>query len=349
MTVVQKKAQTVRLLLLDRLLRIHTLGVKELSLAFGISEASVKRDIAQLRALAGKDAIEYVKDRGYRYAGARREAPCGEPTPSETQNESEWLSSRGLHAVVRAFNEFDELARDDETRFRADFRAVAGYLERILKRVSGERSPTQVFSVMPELCRSVIDAAIFDTVEEAVVRECCLNISYFSHARSTQTSRTVTPLSLMHNRERWYLLAYCHAAKDFRIFALDCVLSAELEPGFEVVKVDKEKAGKILANRLSTFAGESDKICRLRFSSVAARYVGNYRWHQRQTVELLPGGELVVSFPYTQSPELEGMILRWGAECEALEPAELRLSLARRLNQTLSQYAPEARIAKEEH
>ena len=346
-SVVQKKAQTVRLLLLDRLLRTRTLGVKDLALAFGISEASVKRDIAQLRALAGKERIEYVKDRGYRYAGARRVA-CEPDVEAAAPEAGEWLSSRGLHAVVRAHNEFDELARDDTTRYREDFRAVATYLARILKRVAGTREAAEVFSVMPDLCRSVIDDAIFGTVEEAVVTECCLALTYFSNARSTQTRRTVTPISLMHNRERWYLLAYCHAAKDFRIFALDCVLAAELAPGFETAKVDRRKAGRVMANRLSTFAGESDQCCRLQFTSVAARYVGNYRWHQRQTVELLAGGELIVSFPYTVGPELEGMILRWGAECVVLEPPELRKSLARRLQQTLSHYAPEARDAKEE-
>jgi predicted DNA-binding transcriptional regulator YafY len=69
--------------------------------------------------------------------------------------------------------------------------------------------------------------------------------------------------------------------------------------------------------------GEVHRV-RLRFTGEAVKYVRERAWHASQVAEPLPDGSLVVSLELGHLREVERWALSWGADCEVLEPAELR-------------------------
>ena len=79
---------------------------------------------------------------------------------------------------------------------------------------------------------------------------------------------------------------------------------------------------------------------RLRFSGDVARQVTEARWHPSQRIEQLPGGGVEVRFVVASTLELIPWILGWGADCEVVEPADLRERVARELASAARRYGP---------
>jgi predicted DNA-binding transcriptional regulator YafY len=63
---------------------------------------------------------------------------------------------------------------------------------------------------------------------------------------------------------------------------------------------------------------------RLRFSPVAARWVREKTWHATQTLQDHPDGGLTLTFSVNHLAEVKRWALSFGADCQVLEPEELR-------------------------
>jgi proteasome accessory factor C len=79
-----------------------------------------------------------------------------------------------------------------------------------------------------------VPAAVVDAVQEALAGQRRLALRYYSFGRDTWTDREVDPYRLYSARGEWYLAAYCHEARDERLFRLDRVERATvLDETFE--------------------------------------------------------------------------------------------------------------------
>jgi predicted DNA-binding transcriptional regulator YafY len=84
--------------------------------------------------------------------------------------------------------------------------------------------------------------------------------------------------------------------------------------------------------------GESHRV-RLRFTGEAAKYVAERTWHPSQVLERPRNGEVVVGFELGHLREVEKWALSWGADCEVLEPDELRDRVVRAVTSAAARYA----------
>jgi len=62
------------------------------------------------------------------------------------------------------------------------------------------------------------------------------------------------------------------------------------------------------------------------------------RWHSKQRSETLADGSYMLEIPYSDDWELLGDLLRFGADVEVLEPAELRGKVMRALHEEVDRY-----------
>jgi predicted DNA-binding transcriptional regulator YafY len=84
-----------------------------------------------------------------------------------------------------------------------------------------------------------------------------------------------------------------------------------------------------LSASMAVFRGDGARFeVRLRFTGAAARFAPERFWHRNQKVETAKNGDVVVNFEVTHLREAERLVLSWAPDCEALEPAELRDSVA---------------------
>ncbi len=131
--------------------------------------------------------------------------------------------------------------------------------------------------------------------------------------------------------------AWCHLRGALRSFAVERIAAPRplRERARDVSEAELDAA---LASSYGIFAGAPTDLARLRFSSFAARWVVDEKWHPRQSTTLAPDGSVEVSFPIGRREELVQDVLRWGADVEVLAPADLRREVAARLAAALRVY-----------
>ena len=176
----------------------------------------------------------------------------------------------------------------------------------------------------------------FQTIGRATLRRRRLTIRYYTRSRDESTTRTVSPQRLLHYRENWYLLAWCHKVDGLRLFALDSIRHAE-PCGQPSRRVAKDRLDQMMGSGFGIFGGKARYRAHLRFSPKAARWIIDEVWHPRQKVSW-DGDHLILEVPYAQSRELAMEILRQGPDVEVLGPDSLRIEVRSLLEQTLAHY-----------
>ncbi|MDJ0739450.1 MAG: WYL domain-containing protein [Gammaproteobacteria bacterium] len=179
-------------------------------------------------------------------------------------------------------------------------------------------------------------SAWFEVIARATVRRHRLAIRYFTRSRNRRGERTVSPQRLLHYRENWYLLAWCHTARDLRLFALDAIEDAS-RLCQTARRVSDARLQRAIGDGFGIFGGRAVRRARLRFTPEAARWIRDETWHPRQR-QHWDGERLILEVPYAQSRELIMEILRHGSDVEVLAPAELRREVMQCLRAALAGY-----------
>lgn len=177
----------------------------------------------------------------------------------------------------------------------------------------------------------------FGHVTAALVQEVRLRIHYYSRSTDKEKERDISPLRLVHYRNTWYLLAWCHHAQDLRTFALDAIRSARVlsKPAH---LIDEAELNALFLEGFGIFLLRSTRTATLRFAPRVARWVKMQRWHHQQQFEHDDSGHLLLTLPYSDDTELIMEILRHGPEVEVLDPPELRNKVAATLEQAAQRY-----------
>lgn len=185
----------------------------------------------------------------------------------------------------------------------------------------------------------------FERIAKALLERRRLRIHYQSRgeaeARPTLASRDISPQRLTWYRNNWYLESWCHQAGALRQFALDRIANPEtLDNPAKEVPADALDAH--FASAFGIFAGAPDATAVLCFSPHRARWVAEEIWHPDQDHCWLPDGRYQLTLPYRREhpEELIMDILKYGPDCEVVEPLDLRAAVIERLRATLHGYRP---------
>lgn len=181
-----------------------------------------------------------------------------------------------------------------------------------------------------------MDSSEFGVVAEAVLPGRMLEFDYHGRARDAKSHRRVHPQRLIHYRNNWYLAAHCETADDFRLFSLDRIRGATLLER-EARRFSDDQLDRWLNASYGIFTGVAGQWAHLRFTSGAARWVAEERWHSDQ-VGCWEGGVYELQVPYAEPTELIMEVLRWGSDAEVVGPPDLRAEVGRRLLQAADKY-----------
>lgn len=315
----------------ERIYRLHHLlgGRRPVPLArlmenLHASRATVVRDIAYLRDFFRAPAIYDRERNGYIY-------DPDEPTfelPGLFFNESELFALLAAEQMLEAVQPGILAPKLGPLKARIrQLLAESGHdadivAERVLvRRFAPRRS----------------DPELFGTVAEAVLAGRQLDITYHGRGRDTVTDRRVHCARLLHYRANWYLLAWCERAEGLRLFALERIRQAEGAGDVARLRASARELDRYVSASFGIFSGEAKHWARIRFSPETARWVAEEIWHPDQLGQWVRGlYELQV--PYSDPRELLMEVLKYGADAEVMEPAELRAETRRRLQRALEAY-----------
>jgi predicted DNA-binding transcriptional regulator YafY len=313
-----------RIVRLHRLLKHNRTGVslERLMTEIEASRATVYRDIAFLRDALGAPIETDADSHRFKYA------PDGEQV---FELPGLWLSPDEVYALLVARQ---ALSAQSEGALAE----ALGDLGPRLKGLVGDRvDHLGRIRVLRQASRK-LDDATFRTVTGAVLERRRLSFSYRARSTGEGSVRNTSPQRLTHYRDNWYLDAWDHDRRGLRSFALDRVSAARMldasADDFPEAELDAH-----FASSYGIFSGPARAWATIRFSSHAARWVADERWHSQQKGRFLSDGRFELQLPFGNARELLMDVLRYGPDAEVLAPVSLREEMKQLLTLALTGYA----------
>jgi predicted DNA-binding transcriptional regulator YafY len=182
-----------------------------------------------------------------------------------------------------------------------------------------------------------ISGKLFTDINKACDAHKQVEFTYFAASKGETTSRQVDPQILLHDRGAWYLVAYCHARKALRMFALHRmrdykILDATFEP------MTRDVINKWMDAAFQLEHGEREHNVTVQFAPHAARYIRERVWHPQQILKDSADGSCTLSFPASSLEEVLRWLGQYGSDALVVEPEELRVMLKESLKATLAKY-----------
>lgn len=273
------------------------------------SRATVVRDLRYLRDFFGAPVTYEREANGYRY-DLRAEA---------FELPGFWLNESELYALLASARLLEQVQPGILTPY------LGPLLARVRDILSRAGHPAEAVvsrvRIVPAARRRTHPER-FAAVAQAVLEPRPLDLEYHGRTRGDATRRRVHPQCLLHYRDNWYLLAWCEAARELRVFSLDRIRHARpAAPPF--APVPEADLDAYLDASFGIFSGAPTARAVLRFSAERARWVADEVWHPEQCGRWVDGAyELTV--PFSDPRELLLDILKYGPDVEVLEPEDLR-------------------------
>jgi predicted DNA-binding transcriptional regulator YafY len=315
---------------LDRIQQLHRLLVghkrpvplKKIAARLECSERTAHRLIEDLQ-LYFDAPVEYSREQNGWYYDA---------TAGKFELPGLWLTSDELQSLTLLL---DVLARFGEGLLSEELGVVEKQIHRLLAARGIEPGAFgRHIRVLP-LGRRHVPGRVFQQVGDALLQRRRLTIRYKSYSHQI-TRRTISPQTLVHYRDNWYLDAWCHLRDELRVFSLARIESMEIAET-AAKEIDHGELQSHFGESYGIFAGRGAHTARLRFLPEVAREISMQQWHPEQKGEW-DDDDYLLSFPYGNPGELIGDILRFVPNVVVEGPAGLQEAVVAKLRGGLALY-----------
>ena len=224
----------MRRLIIDRLISEKgCVTFQELQDVLKASSPTIKRDIRYMREQLGAPITYSRADGGYRYStfeSSKTDAPVrtsARRAGSKVGNapldflRKLWYSSTEL-LVLKTTVDLLELLACDKTS--AIFSELEPLRSRVVSLFSlGDTLPRELLRRVKVVRNNkfFVESRAFETIGCALSSRHRAKIRYYTPSRDEETDREISPLRLVHYRNRWYVDAYCHRAEELRTFRIE--------------------------------------------------------------------------------------------------------------------------------
>jgi predicted DNA-binding transcriptional regulator YafY len=283
---------------------------------FGLNQVAAYRDIDFLRYIL-KAPLQFDQGKGGFFYHAKFDLP-------ELQFNSGELCALLLLAQLRRAYHGTELDAAVE-------RAVGVLAGSLTEHVTVDlNSLDQILQVEIEPAPA-LDLGIFQELLQAITNHESIIIRYFSGQKATVVEKPCDPYHLLHFKDNWYLVAWCHEKQDYRDFLCSRIMAVEHtnvtfipDPDFSL---DEHKRTSQL------FASEAPEVeIVAEFDKFAAHWIRLKQIHPSQVVLERSDGSLEVSFKVTSMENLMRWILSFGEHARILAPLELQERVRRTIS-----------------
>ena len=226
-----------------------------------VSLATFKRDIAKLRDQMGMPII-FDKDRGGYYLDRNN---------LSTEMPGLWFNPEELVALLTIRRLIEQLEPDlIGHKLRPLQKKLATLLE--AKGLGAEEISKRVR--MTFAGKRHFEIKSFEQVAFATINRKKIRMKHLNRQRSEQIERVISPQTLVHYRDNWYVDGWCDLRNDIRSFSLDVIDDVEIldQPARDV---DEVELRRVTRASYGIFAGQPTDWAVLRFSKHRAQWVSN--------------------------------------------------------------------------
>jgi predicted DNA-binding transcriptional regulator YafY len=182
---------------------------------------------------------------------------------------------------------------------------------------------------------------VFELLQNAQRESRTVRFSYVDK-RGRRSERKVDPYGFVVSGGRAYLVAHDHSRAAKRVFALDAIGKARLDPRRFEPRADFDI--EVFAARSISGIMHAEKPARVtvRFSPVVANAAKADRIVGDRTVTERADGSVDIAYGVDDADELIRWSLRWGAEAEVVGPAAARAAARKLVARIAARYAQTA-------
>ena len=320
--------RTERFYKIDQLLNARTVvSTADLLAELGISLATLKRDLFYMQNHLHAPIVFDRFEQGYRFDKSNGIGP-------KYELPGLWFNATEIHALMVTKKLLEEI---EPGLLEPHVRPLIKRLEKILDSTdhSAEEVDQRIFVFHP--ARRPVNAKVFGICATGVLSRKQLRILHKSRYTGDMDDRLVSPQRLTFYKNTWYLDVWCHVRDAVRSFSVDALQNVMLldESAKEIPSVSLTE---ILGSGYGVYGGKDVTVAKLRFSPYQANWIVSERWHSNQKGYFEEDGHYILELPYADDPELIMDIMRYGANVEVLEPAELRSKVGERLKAAAAMY-----------
>jgi predicted DNA-binding transcriptional regulator YafY len=251
-----------------------------------------------------------------------------------TDNNTDWLAS------LRIAQEADRLSVTTQGPYRRPVRFTADEALALQVGLALEDTPTETVSkALTELvgakpvanappivagpCCGVWEEEVVDRAREAVERRRVLEIKYAGEGDKASVDRVVEPHQVVHHDGRFYLIAWCRQAGDWRHFRADRVTDAML--GEQSFAWREEFTPLHAPEDVFRAVGGEPAAVEVRFSPRIARWIRE-RYPSAKAQE---DGSAVLTYRVADRNWLVRTVLEYGDDAEVVSPEPYRSAMRR--------------------
>jgi proteasome accessory factor C len=182
---------------------------------------------------------------------------------------------------------------------------------------------------LPDLVVDVGEPPFLAVVRDAAARHAQIEIDYWSAGRDDLTTRVVDPEMVFFATGQWYLGAYCHRAREERMFRVDRVrgvrpTGAHFEPGATEFETGETYSPRATDTRVT-----------LRLAPEAAWVAEAY---PTESVTDRADGSLEIVLAVSETAWLERLLLQLGPDATVVAPESLHNVAAAAAQRILGRY-----------
>lgn len=196
-----------------------------------------------------------------------------------------------------------------------------------------------------------VASEVFQMINKAILERKCILMVYHSAREDRITERVVAPYGLIYDDGIWYLIGHCHLRGQERMFHVNRIKEISLtDRNFEVPKEFdlKSLADKGWAKSLAESMKRDYPRIRIKVTKEISEKLREdwlLRYANREETE---DGKVILTYHDAVESHLYFMY-RFGADCEVLEPKELRDQVVEQARKVLALYEGEEGTSKREN
>ena len=306
--------------------------------ALNVSEDTITRDLKEMSADGSLPLISHGSTAGFAWELSPEFPVHLEPLHLD------YADGAALYAAARLlWQQQDE--RNDVVR-HALLQLIAILPEPVrahLEAIVSERTPDAAASPTSDA------TAIFTILSQGWLSGRIVELTYEPPNKSPFTRRfapyLLEPSGIGHTL---YFIGYSDPPGALRTYKLERVRAASLTDERFTVPADFDGVA-LLSRAWGVMYGDGEPVhVKLRFSQFVSARVCETTWHASQTLTPIPNG-LLWEADIGDITEIRPWIRGWGADCEVLEPAELRDEMVREVHRLVLTYGLGASTDRQEH
>ena len=280
-------------------------SVKRFKDEFGISEATVHRDLDVLRNDFGAfDCLKYDRNKGgYYYSNPTFRIPA-------------MLSTEKQIIAAKLMTNLLELIRGTPVYNQAVevFASLSENLDDDAKLDAKKLSNRILFLGMTPV---KVEDEIWAKLEEAMVKNNYVSFDYLDYEVKVQ------PWQLIYSNGMWSLYAYNQNEKirDIRFYNLPYIRNLEIDKDNTFELPDDFEYTKRAKGNFRRYIGPELLHCKLKITSEKTlSYIKTYKWADDQKFEKQPDGSTIMTFTSNQDWPIFGWVMSHGMYVQPLEP-----------------------------